>query len=120
MSPRDGRPLAALLSRAGVTLGIAVVSDNPLYPHDPDLRAERVPGVRACVRASDGVPLAIWLELGRECGPLELTAMDGKGWRRTIVSGRTPGAFRAAFDAWMDGREAEDSIAHKRGLKGGR
>lgn len=109
---RDDRPLLVFASRAAHILGVCVVSEHPDFPADPAFRAIRTPA--GMVRASDGAPIAIWLELTRECGPWELAARDGKGYRRAVVSGRTAGDFRKAFDAWEEGRNAEASIRRHR------
>jgi hypothetical protein len=108
------RTLAMHASRVAVMLGVAVVSEHPSFPADPNFRAIFASGSKRPVRASDGVPLALWLEVRLELGVWEIVAVDGESYRCVVVSWRTTTLLGLALDAWDQGRHAERAIRDKR------
>jgi len=107
----DDRPLYVLASRAAVILRVPLLDGEHNCPSDPRLRATRLQGVVVTEAHRENAP--VWLEFGRGLTggtSWELIATDGKKLRRTVVEGRTPKAFREAFDAMERGIEAVEAL----------
>lgn len=108
---KDDRPLHVLASRAATYLfKVPLLDAPPGYPEDKRLRAIRVEGVVLDEEHRENV--GVWLDFGRGLDggkSWQLVALDGKGFRRVLIEGRSPAAFRAAFDATeraLEGAEA--------------
>jgi len=97
----DDRPLHVLAARCAFLFGVPLLNAEPKYPADPKLRAIRIDGVPVDEAHKDTCP--VWLEFGRGLrgGKMwELIAVSNGGKsQRVLVIGRTPKAFREAFDA---------------------
>jgi len=107
----DDRPLHVLASRAAHLFGIPLLDGQPRYPDDPRLRAFRIQGIVHTEAHRDVAP--VWLEFGRGLtggSSYELVVTDGGKFHRVLVTGRTPKAFRAAFDAAEQALEGAEAL----------
>ncbi len=107
----DDRPLHVLASRAAHLFKVPLLDAERNYLADPRLRAKRIQGVVHDEAHLDTAP--VWLSFGRGLTggtSWEIIATDGKKLHRVLVTGRTPKAFREAFDAAERALEAAEAL----------
>lgn len=105
----DNRPLHVLAARCAFLFGIPLL-EGETKPANPKLQATRIQGVPHD-GYKDTVPM--WLEFGKGLegsSTWDVIVTDGKGYRRTLVTGRTPKAFREAFDAAEKALEGAEAL----------
>ncbi len=107
----DNRPLHVLASRAAHLFRVPLLDGERNYPADPRLRAKRIQGVVHTEEPCENA--GVWLVFGRGLTggtSWELLATDGKKLNRVLVTGRTPKAFREAFDAAERALEGAETL----------